>query len=271
MNYFDIAKAFAPLPRKVQTSLCIAAQAGDTDASDTLVKTNMRLAINVARKHKRNGIELDDLIGTAAGATLDAIRKFDPNCGANFPMVARQWMVARCQEVVKSSKAVTGDDRTTRTLYRQIQKAVKTLSEEDMSITPENAALIMKLDPAKVIAAWPVVMGSATSLSAPCGTDDAATFGDTLATKNINQFEALARTRKSERVVVALAGFVNTLSLRDRHIFTARNLAEYLGNDPTPQQELATANGVSKPRICQIEKALNRKCAEFMRNSDLSA
>ena len=62
MNYFDIAKAFAPLPRKVQTSLCIAAQAGDTDASDTLVKTNMRLAINVARKHKRNGIELDDLV-----------------------------------------------------------------------------------------------------------------------------------------------------------------------------------------------------------------
>jgi RNA polymerase nonessential primary-like sigma factor len=266
LNYFDIAKAFAPLPRKTQTSLCIAAQAGDTDASDTLVKTNMRLAINVARKHKRNGIELDDLIGTAAGATLDAIRKFDPNCGANFPMVARQWMVARCQEVVKGSKAVTGDDRTTRTLYRQIQKAVKTLTEEDMSITPENAARIMNLDPAKVIAAWPVVMGSATSLSAPCGADDAATFGDTLVSKTIPQDEALIRTRQGERVAQVLAAFVDTLTLRDRHIFQARNLAEYLGNDPTPQQILADANGISKPRVCQIEKGLNRKCAEFLRD-----
>ena len=140
-----------------------------------------------------------------------------------------------------------------------------------MPITPENAAVVMNLDPVKVIAAWPVVMGSATSMSAPCGADDSATFGDTLSSKFLNQYEMLERTRTSERVVNVLAEFVNTLSLRDRHIFTARNLADYLGNDPTPQQELANANGISKPRVCQIEKALAGKCAEYFKKNHLSA
>jgi len=270
LNYFDIAKAFAPLPRKAQTALCIAAFAGDSKASDTLVKTNMRLAINIARKHVRNGIELEDLIAAASGATLDAIRKFDPNRGASFPTVARQWMIARCQEVVKSSNAVSGDDRTTRDLYRKIYRAIRTLNEEDMPVTPENAARIMGLDPAKVGAAWAVVTGSATSMSAPSGSEGSATFGDTLASGNPNQFEQLARTRKSEKVVKVLAEFVNTLSLRDQHIFRSRNLAEYLGNEPVGQAELAAANGISKPRVSQIEKGLNRKCAEFMKNQGLN-
>ena len=36
------------------------------------------------------------------------------------------------------------------------------------------------------------------------------------------------------------------------------------------QAELAAANGISKPRVSQIEKALNRKCAEFMKNQGLN-
>ena len=67
-----------------------------------------------------------------------------------------------------------------------------------------------------------------------------------------------------------LAEFVNTLSLRDQHIFRSRNLAEYLGNEPVGQAELAAANGISKPRVSQIEKGLNRKCAEFMKNQGLN-
>ena len=130
MNYFDIAKNNTPLPRKEQTALAIAAFVGDQAARETLVLTNMRLAINVARKHQRNGIDLEDLIATAAGATLDAIRKFDPNCGANFPMVARQWMVARCQEVVKSRGVVSGDDDTTRNLYRKVTRARQVLTAQ---------------------------------------------------------------------------------------------------------------------------------------------
>ena len=269
LDFFKLAKDNAPLPRKAQTDLAGLAQAGDADARQALVLCNIRLAINVAKNHKRNGIELEDLIATAAGATLDAIRVFDRSSGANFPTVARQWMVARCQEVVKARGVVSGDDRTTRALYRKVRAASAALQSQGVDATPANVAAHLNIDTDKVSSAWSVVFGSATSMSAPSGSEGSATFGDTLSAKTIRQDEAMDRTRKGERVREALAGFINTLSLRDRHIFESRNLAEFLGNEPMSQATLATINGISKPRVCQIEKALNRKCAEFFKNQGL--
>jgi len=269
-DFFKLAKDNAPMPRKTQTTLALLAQHGDRKASQDLVLCNIRLAINIARKHQRRGIELEDLIATAAGATLDAIRVFDASKGANFPTVARQWMIARCQEVVKARGAVSGDDRTTRVLYRKIRKAVQTLNEEDMSVTPENAAKIMNLDTDSVIAAWPVVFGSATSLSAPCGDENSATFGDTLPSSTLRQDVLVERARQSEAIHAAITEFVNTLTLRDRHIFTSRNLAEYLGNEPVGQFELGEANGISKQRVGQIEKSLASKCMNFLVNKGIT-
>jgi len=270
LDFFKLAKDNAPLPRAKQTGLAALAQAGDADARQALVLSNIRLAINVARKHQRNGIELEDLIATAAGATLDAIRVFDASKGANFPTVARQWMVARCQEVVKSRGVVSGDDRTTRELYRKIHRARRVLTAQGVDITPETIADHLKLDADKIADAWAVVFNSATSMSTPVGDSDGSTFGDLLFSREIRQDEKLDRVRKSERIARALSSFISTLSLRDRHIFESRNLAEYLGKDALSQAVLAEINGISKPRVCQIEKALNRKCAEFLANKDLT-
>ena len=272
LDFFSIAKDNAPLPRKEQTALAIAAFVGDQAARETLVLTNMRLAINVARNHQRNGIDIEDLIATASAATLDAIRVFDPSKGANFPTVARQWMVARCQEVVKSRGVVSGDDDTTRNLYRKVTRARKVLEAQGIDATPAAIADYLKLDADKISAAWSAVFGTATSMSKPAkGDEKGASFGDTLASNNIPQDVKMDRTRKSERIAVVLSAFVDTLSLRDRHIFSSYNLAEYLGNDRASQEELANANGISKPRVCQISKALNRKCAEFFKNNGLAA
>ena len=270
-DFFKLAKDNAPLPRAKQTDIAMLAKSGDADARTALVLCNMRLAINVARKHQRNGIELEDLIATAAGATLDAIRVFDRSSGANFPTVARQWMVARCQEVVKSRGVVSGDDRTTRELYRKIHTARRVLTAQGVDITIENIADHLKLDADKIADAWAVVFSSATSMSTPVGDSDGSTFGDLLSSREIRQDEKLDRVRKSERIARVLSSFISTLSLRDRHIFESRNLAEYLGKEALSQAVLADINGISKPRVCQISKALDRKCAEFFTNNGVTA
>jgi RNA polymerase sigma factor (sigma-70 family) len=269
-NLFTVARNVSPLPRTQQTALAVLAQNGDRSASDQLVQCNMRLAIKIARKHQRNGIELEDLIATAAGATLDAIRVFDSSKGANFPTVARQWMIARCQEVVQGNSCVSGDSRATRKLFRKGPQVARELQANGDLVNPSTVAASLGLPVASVREAWSIVFPSAASLSAPVG-DTGSTFGDLLPSRQIPQDEAMDRTRAGERVVSALSAFVDTLSLRDRHIFRSRNLAEYLGNDPMPQADLAEANGISKPRVCQIEKALNKKCAEFLKSQGFAA
>ena len=270
-DFFKLAKDNAPLARAKQTDIAMLAKSGDADATQALVLCNIRLAINVARKHMRNGIELEDLIATAAGATLDAIRVFDRSSGANFPTVARQWMVARCQEVVKSRGVVSGDDRTTRELYRKIHTARRVLTAQGVDITIENIADHLKLDADKIADAWAVVFSSATSMSTPVADSDGSTFGDLLSSRELRQDVKLDRVRKSERIASVLSSFISTLSLRDRHIFESRNLAEYLGKDPLSQAVLADINGISKPRVCQISKALDRKCTEFFTNNGVAA
>jgi len=270
-DLFTIARNVSPLPRAQQTALAVLAQNGDRSASDQLVKCNMRLAIKIAGQHERKGIELEDLIATAAGAVLDAIRVFDPSKGANFPTVARQWMIARCQEVVQGNSCVSGDSRATRALFRKGPQAARELQAEGIEVNPRNIANRLNLSVSAVREAWQIVFPSATSLSTPVGDSDGSTFGDVLPSRNLNQFEALARHRKSEAIQVALANFVGTLSLRDRHIFVSRNLAEYLGNDPTPQADIAEANGISVARVCQIGKNLNVKLQSFLVESDILA
>ena len=269
MDFFSIARNVSPLPRLQQTALAVLASTGDHTASDQLVQCNMRLAIKIARKHERNGIDFEDLIATAAGAILDAIRVFDPSKGANFPTVARQWMIARCQEVVQGNSCVSGDTRATRALFRKGPQAARELQAEGIEVSPRNIANRLNLSVTAVREAWQIVFPSATSLSAPLGDSDGSTFHDVLPSKNINQFEALARHRKSEQIALAIVEFTDALSLRDRHIFVSRNLAEYMGKDPVPQADLAEANGISKPRVCQIEKSLGLKMQSFFTNHDL--
>ena len=72
MDFFKIAKDNAPLPRKAQTELAIQAQAGDASARKTLVVSNMRMAINVANNHRRNGIELEDTAEGTRWKTLSS-------------------------------------------------------------------------------------------------------------------------------------------------------------------------------------------------------
>ena len=61
-QYVKETKNAKVLSRADEKALIIAAQAGDLKARDTLVKANLRFAIQVARGYQGMGLELEDLI-----------------------------------------------------------------------------------------------------------------------------------------------------------------------------------------------------------------
>ena len=275
MNLFDLTRTANVLPANTQRALIPAAQAGDADAIRGLIESNVRLAANVARKHKRNGLDADDLMAVACGAILDAIRKFDISKRAKFSTVARQWMVARCQELVRANAPVSGDTRVSRTLFCKIPAIQRDLAAAGMKVTPENiaarAALEGYADYDDAVKALALMGNSAVSTSKPVGeSDNAATFGDTLVSKNLNQFDRLERTRKSEKVRVVLAAFAETLKLRDVHIMHARVCSEVFGTERVEQPVLAAELGITKQRVGQIEKKIMQKMQVFFANQGVT-
>jgi RNA polymerase sigma-32 factor len=275
MNLFDLTRTVTVLPGNAQRALVPAAQAGDPNAIRALVESNIRLAANVARKHKRNGLDADDLMAVACGAILDAIRKFDTSKRAKFSTVARQWMVARCQELVRANAPVSGDTRVSRALFCKIPAIQRRLAADGLPVNPttvaERCALEGIADVGEVREAMAILSNSAVSTSAPAGSEGSRmTFGDTLSGKSLNQFEMLERTRKSETVRETVTAFMQTLKLREVHIMQARVCSEMLGNEPEGQQEIAVELGITKQRVGQIEKKLMQKMQSFFANAGVT-
>ena len=241
------------LARDVQSDLVREAQkSNDNKALDALIKSNLPMAVKIAKKHIRNGIDIEDLTAEAITGIIRAVESFDPEKGASFTTYASQWMRAKCQEFVQANcGTIRVGTRSAKKLHAGVARIRRTFGAD---VDNATIARELGLDEAEVADILPLISTRAASLSAPIG-DEGATFGDTLLDENPNQFEKLHRTALSEAVVVSLSEFVETLNDRQRAIFTGRVIADYLGNDKVP----ATEFGVTKQRVGQIEKALTAK------------
>ena len=87
-------------------------QAGDREASDRLLHAHLSFVVSIARKYRRYGVPMNDLVQEGSIGLLHAIRKFDPAAGARLSTYARWWVRAAIQDhVVRSWSAGGGSAR----------------------------------------------------------------------------------------------------------------------------------------------------------------
>lgn len=86
------------LKREEELVLIVRAQAGDRDAIEQIVKSQLRYAMKIAQRYCGQGVEFDDLIQAANEGLLHAITKFDPNRGFRFGTYATAWIRQRCSD-----------------------------------------------------------------------------------------------------------------------------------------------------------------------------
>ncbi|WP_088362440.1 sigma-70 family RNA polymerase sigma factor [Bacillus cereus] len=53
------------------------AQRGDIDARNILIQHNLKLVVNIAKKYKNRGVDLEDLIQEGTEGLIVAIQRFD--------------------------------------------------------------------------------------------------------------------------------------------------------------------------------------------------
>ena len=251
------------LQRGTQIELVrIAQNSNDNEALDALIKSNLPMAVKIAKKHVRNGIDIEDLTAEAITGIIRAVDTFNPEKGASFTTYAAQWMRAKCQEFVQANcGTLRVGTRSAKKLHAGVARIRRTFGSD---VSNEIIARELGLDEAEVADILPLISTRAASLNAPIGTDG-ATFGETLVDEKINQFDKLERTRNSEAIAAAVADFSNNLKDKQRAIFNGRILAEYLGNDKLSANDF----GVSKQRVGQIEKDLTAKLRNHLTNCGL--
>jgi len=80
------------LDAKQEVELAQRIQRGDMDARRTMIESNLRLVVNVARRYLNRGLPLLDMVEEGNLGLMHAVGKFDPDRGFRFSTYATWWI-----------------------------------------------------------------------------------------------------------------------------------------------------------------------------------
>lgn len=228
----------------------------DAEALDRLIGGHLRLVVGVAKRFRRYGLPLADLVAEGNIGLMRAARKFDPDKGFRFSTYAHWWIRAAIQDHVLQNWSLVKIGSTTahRTLFfslRHLKAKLKELHSGDLS--PEAAAAIAtELDmPERDVVEMNRRLATDRSLNATVGEEGEMEWQDLLADERADQETALAETEERIQHKRLIALGLEKLTERDRQILIARRLLD----EPVTADELSRRFNLSRQRIGQIEAA----------------
>lgn len=90
--YFKSVGNHKILSRAEEVNLCKRIEAGESLARDEMIRSNLRLAVSIAKKYKNMGVDFDDLIQESNIGLMKALEKFDYRRGFKFSTYATYWI-----------------------------------------------------------------------------------------------------------------------------------------------------------------------------------
>ena len=224
----------------------VKAQQGNTEVLESLVKNNMGLVYNIAKRFVGRGYEIEDLNQIGAMGLVKSIKKFDTNYNVQLSTYAVPFIIGEIKRYIRDDGRikVSRSIKELAVKINQIQKEAMDKNGEELKV--EQIAEILKVSKEEIALALDANSASVvTSINEPVYNDKSG--------KELRIEDTIASDKDEENKIadkLTIKKLVEELNSQEQEIVMLRY---YKGKTQT---EVAKKLGISQVQVSRIEKRI---------------
>jgi len=239
-------------------------QAGDKEALQKLVESNLRFVVSFSKKYRGWGLSFQDLINEGNIGLIEAAKRFDPNKGVKFITYAVWWIR---QAIIHALSEQGGPFRIPQkqaNLLYNIHKTIAAMTPmleraptpgevaEELDVPQENVEVLMQAE--------------TEDLPLESGSDEDSDFQ---LLDKIEQFTMppVDQNLMEESFKKLLSGMLKDLDEKEQQVLLLRFGLD--GSEPHTLKEVGDKLGLSRERIRQIETQALKKLKHSKKSKQL--
>lgn len=265
VSYISSVRRYPLLTQEDEVRLGRLVQQGDVKARNSMITSNLRLVIKVARDYRTRGVPMLDLIEEGNLGLIHAVNKFDPERGFRFSTYATWWIRQGIEHaVMNQSRLVRLPFHVIKDL-NQVLKVKKQLQEKahGQAVAVKDIAKELDIDEDKVRSMLVVAEGISISDLNVKNKDSEKNVSllDLLADEKTPTLEEQFGNTEIEKL---LRSWINSLNERQKIIVIHRFGIN--DNDIKTLEEIGEMLHLTRERVRQLQKTVLISLKKFLKN-----